>query len=75
MLDDGGVRCVLADERLAAGLAALGLEAISPDPLFREGPGGNLPGGALSDHLAYVIYTSGSTGRPKGVMVSAPRGL
>src|SRR5258706_8931380 len=70
MLADGGVRVALVDERLAAGLAAPGLQVVCPTALPREGPGANLAGGALSDHLAYVIYTSGSTGKPKGVMVS-----
>lgn len=40
------------------------------DDLPASDGGGNVDGGATSEHLAYVIYTSGSTGVPKGTMVT-----
>ncbi len=70
MLKDADAALVLADERTAAGLAALGAPVLRVDEPGEGEDDGDLVGGAGADHLAYVIFTSGSTGRPKGVMVS-----
>jgi amino acid adenylation domain-containing protein len=72
MLAAAAAVLVLADERNAGKLAALGAPVLCPATAGGEPPAGeeNLDGGAEPDHLAYVIFTSGSTGRPKGVMVS-----
>ncbi|GAA2136225.1 non-ribosomal peptide synthetase [Kitasatospora kazusensis] len=69
MLADAGVRTVLTQPWLAAGLPA-GLRVLAVDGT-RTTPAGPVPQPATApDDLAYVIYTSGSTGAPKGVMVS-----
>ncbi|HEY0454106.1 non-ribosomal peptide synthetase, partial [Actinophytocola sp.] len=72
LLDDSGVRLVLADPagrvRIAAaapgGVRVLGLADVprKAGPVPPPAPPGRSP-------LAYVMYTSGSTGRPKGVLV------
>ncbi|WP_157050750.1 AMP-binding protein, partial [Herbaspirillum rhizosphaerae] len=71
MLEDAGVRTVLADADTATRLADVlagrqvirldQLDGVSTQPF-------HMP--VLADQLAYVIYTSGSTGRPKGVAIS-----
>ncbi|EJL93685.1 non-ribosomal peptide synthase/amino acid adenylation enzyme, partial [Herbaspirillum sp. CF444] len=71
MLDDAGVRTVVADADTATQLADVlagrkvlrldQLNGVSTKPF-------QLP--VLADQLAYVIYTSGSTGKPKGVAIS-----
>ncbi|WP_250517958.1 non-ribosomal peptide synthetase [Caballeronia sp. INDeC2] len=71
MLDDAGVRCVIADAATIATCAALfaGLDIIDVNALDAfpdEAPDVTLH----PEQLAYVIYTSGSTGKPKGVAVS-----
>lgn len=67
ILDDAGVRLVIAAEDRAGDDGAPEVQIISIDDGVgsRSGP---LP---VADprRLAYVMYTSGSTGRPKGVMV------
>ena len=69
MIEDSGVRVVLADSAAAAALAGASevvrLDA-SPEANWPEAnPNRDVPGRSL----AYIIYTSGSTGNPKGVMV------
>jgi amino acid adenylation domain-containing protein len=70
LLDDAGVRVILADERLAGRLPEHGAEVV---PLSLAGSAGEdgLPPRQLAspENLAYIIYTSGSTGLPKGVSV------
>ena len=72
LLADSRALVLLAERRLAAGLAAGGRELLVPaelrQSLARESAA-DLPGEPAADSLAYVIYTSGSTGRPKGVLV------
>ncbi|HVG44946.1 MAG TPA: amino acid adenylation domain-containing protein, partial [Longimicrobium sp.] len=71
LLEDSGVRVVLAQERLRERLPVRdGLEVLALDALREEIAGENAgppAPGVTPENLAYVIYTSGSTGRPKGV--------
>jgi amino acid adenylation domain-containing protein len=72
MMEDGGVRVLLAEERTAANLPDHRIDLVRLDAdanvLAKEPQ--EVPAGSASPfNLAYVIYTSGSTGRPKGVMV------
>ncbi|MFD5824356.1 amino acid adenylation domain-containing protein [Lentzea sp. NPDC060358] len=66
LLDDAGVRVVLADPGLGqvpGGRTVVPFDAPEPtDPVA-------LPADLSPDALAYVSYTSGSTGEPKGVCV------
>ncbi|SDR22076.1 non-ribosomal peptide synthase domain TIGR01720/amino acid adenylation domain-containing protein [Paraburkholderia fungorum] len=79
MLDDAGVRHVVADAACIEQLGSLfdGREVICIDSAACLGddagnplpaPGWHRP--VAPDQLAYVIYTSGSTGKPKGVALS-----
>ncbi|OZI34733.1 hypothetical protein CAL29_14770 [Bordetella genomosp. 10] len=75
MLEDAGVRRVLADAVTARGLDWLpaGCAVVDIDELAApDGAGDNLPWQVPvhPEQLAYVIYTSGSTGKPKGVAIS-----
>lgn len=77
MVDDAGLRLVLAWDETAEGLATgrcsllrldqltAEIECQSDEPLATRG---------AADDVAYIIYTSGSTGTPKGVDVEH-RGL
>jgi natural product biosynthesis luciferase-like monooxygenase protein len=69
MVEDSGVRLLLADSAAAEAIAgAAEVVRIDRAPEARESdrnPGRPVP----SQSLAYIIYTSGSTGNPKGVMV------
>jgi amino acid adenylation domain-containing protein len=73
MVEDGGVRLVIAQPHLAGRVAVQGVEVVRLDTAEGEAEresGDDVYGGALPANLAYVLFTSGSTGRPKGVMVS-----
>ena len=73
MIEDSGVRLLLAQRRLASRLpSALGeTNAVFLDDLAPAALAGypDTPPAleVQADALAYLIYTSGSTGRPKGV--------
>ncbi|WP_411083596.1 amino acid adenylation domain-containing protein [Streptomyces sp. cmx-18-6] len=78
MIEDSGVRVIVASEELRPRLSQLaphGTRIIGPDgvPGDRARGGSRLgrsaPAALTPAHLAYVIYTSGSTGKPKGVMI------
>jgi amino acid adenylation domain-containing protein len=64
LVDDSGVRLVIADPR-TAGLVPAGITTVPVDA-----PPGTVDVEVRPEHLAYVIYTSGSTGRPKGVAIT-----
>ncbi|MCP4660718.1 MAG: amino acid adenylation domain-containing protein, partial [bacterium] len=70
MLEDGGVRVLLTQERLLAVLPEHRARVICLDADHRgiAEPGAVTPA-ATAGNLAYAIYTSGSTGRPKGVAI------
>ncbi|MEU1866299.1 MupA/Atu3671 family FMN-dependent luciferase-like monooxygenase [Streptomyces gardneri] len=72
MVNDAGVRLVVADAGSAAAAGRLGAaHVVVPDLTGApDGPPGSPRPAATADNLAYVIYTSGSTGQPKGVMVT-----
>jgi amino acid adenylation domain-containing protein/non-ribosomal peptide synthase protein (TIGR01720 family) len=77
MLADSGVRLVVAQGALPAGLDAAAVEVV--DLRADAGAIAACPAWAPRvsvdpENLAYVIYTSGSSGRPKGVAV-AHRGV
>ncbi|HEV2733246.1 MAG TPA: amino acid adenylation domain-containing protein, partial [Longimicrobiaceae bacterium] len=78
MLADSRPAVLLAQRRLAAPFAGLGVPVLALDadePAWADRPQSNpRRPGLTPDHLAYVIYTSGSTGTPKGVM-NAHRGV
>ena len=67
MSEDGGVKVLLTEEKLAGKApeeekrSVVVLEGVRGEP--RSNPGVEI----LGEQIAYVIYTSGSTGRPKGV--------
>lgn len=71
ILQSGGVRFVLAQERTAPRLAQMPeVETfIVSEETFAGIPAERPPRVGTPGDLAYVIYTSGSTGTPKGVMI------
>jgi len=72
LVEDAGVRVVLATESAAALLPAHGAHTVPLDAgaAWESGPFTDPRVAVDADNLAYVIYTSGSTGRPKGVQVT-----
>jgi len=73
MLEDSQAVLVLTQERLTAGLARFGVDAVSLDESrddIAAEPEHAPVDRASGDNLAYIIYTSGSTGRPKGVAMT-----
>ena len=71
MLEDGGVRVVLLDERFRGRMPATQARIVHLNNLVETSGSTRNPQIAVSpDNLAYVIYTSGSTGKPKGVEVT-----
>jgi natural product biosynthesis luciferase-like monooxygenase protein len=69
MVDDSGVRVVIGEPDVVAGLGD-DLVAVDAAALPAErASSGPAPRAHCGDDLAYVIYTSGSTGTPKGVML------
>ncbi|MEU7559623.1 amino acid adenylation domain-containing protein [Streptomyces eurythermus] len=75
MIEDSGVRLVIADAPTAARLPAGKAGFLDPAVVSAAPRPGSAPRVRVRpDDLAYVIYTSGSTGRPKGVELTH-RGL
>jgi amino acid adenylation domain-containing protein len=70
MLQDAGVKVVLAQTESQTQLPASVKTLILPESDHGAGNSGNPTLNVPAAALAYVIYTSGSTGRPKGVMIS-----
>jgi D-alanine--poly(phosphoribitol) ligase subunit 1 len=69
LLQDGGVRVLLVQQKTAGHVAFGGMVIDLDDPGVYRGSTAN-PGLLNTPRdLAYVIYTSGSTGKPKGVMI------
>jgi amino acid adenylation domain-containing protein len=72
MLEDAGVKTLLTQQSLLAGLPDNHARAICLDSDWDDIARCNLDNpvsGVTPENLAYVIYTSGSTGRPKGTML------
>ncbi|WKD33858.1 non-ribosomal peptide synthetase [Streptomyces xanthophaeus] len=73
LLDDSGVRLVIADPGHGSAALLPGSVTLVPVTEGADLPAehGDLDGPqAEPQHLAYVIYTSGSTGKPKGVAIT-----
>lgn len=72
ILEDAGVRVIVADRASAGRHALTDIETIWVDEEAGGPPGVPVPvliPAVHASHLAYLIYTSGSTGRPKGVEI------
>lgn len=67
MVDDAGLRALVAGPALEAVLQRPGVAVVRPDAW--QGATAAAPVDHDPTDLAYVIYTSGSTGKPKGVML------
>jgi len=71
MVEDSGLRLVLAHSWLDADTTFEGVDVLEVDRLAVAGDAGSLlpspAGEGAGADLMYVLYTSGSTGRPKGV--------
>jgi natural product biosynthesis luciferase-like monooxygenase protein len=68
MVDDAGIKALIAEGEIAVRLSRPGLALVHPND-----PDVQLDAAAhdhIATDLAYVIYTSGSTGKPKGVMLT-----
>ncbi|HEV7784598.1 MAG TPA: condensation domain-containing protein, partial [Thermoanaerobaculia bacterium] len=70
VMSDAGLKLVLTQERLRAGLPEAGGRYLCLDGEPPAGAAAMTPATVDLANLAYIIYTSGSTGFPKGAMVS-----
>ncbi len=71
MLADSGVRLVLSQERIVAGLPSTGIETLCLDSgwdAVEQSSDAPVDSGSGPAGGAYMIYTSGSTGQPKGAL-------
>ena len=69
MLEDGGVKVLLVQNKTADQIQFRGLIINLDDPEIYRGSTANPIIVNKPQDLTYVIYTSGSTGKPKGVMI------
>ena len=69
MLDDAGVRLVLADESTNVFNSVTVCNVIEQQSYIDQCTSVDIGSAITGKSLAYVMYTSGSTGRPKGVMI------
>jgi len=78
MLEEAGVRVVLAQQRWLDNIPSYGGDVVCLDTQWAERMGhlstDNLGDYPSVDNLAYTIFTSGSTGKPKAAM-NAHRGI
>jgi amino acid adenylation domain-containing protein len=73
MVEDSGLKVLLAQEQLRTKLCEFPADLICVDSLSKalsQETIENCLSGIKPNNLAYVIYTSGSTGKPKGVQIS-----
>jgi len=72
MLKNAGVRVMVTEEKLRAGLPLEGVRVLSLDgdaTAIEAESDENTASSVTAENLSHIIYTSGSTGWPKGVMV------
>ncbi|CAK15987.1 non-ribosomal peptide synthetase [Pseudomonas entomophila] len=69
MIDDSGIRLLLADPETARQMDVPVSVSVLPLAAPADLPAHNPEVALGPDNLAYVIYTSGSTGNPKGVLL------
>jgi D-alanine--poly(phosphoribitol) ligase subunit 1 len=69
ILEDGGVKTLLVQEKTAGKFSFSGGVVNLEDRQIFSGPAENPAHLSRPGDLAYVIYTSGSTGKPKGVTI------
>ncbi|PYE42370.1 non-ribosomal peptide synthase protein (TIGR01720 family)/amino acid adenylation domain-containing protein, partial [Paenibacillus barcinonensis] len=70
LIEDSGVRVMLAQSCLRERVAGLDSVILLDEESFYHEDGTNLNLGVEATDLACVIYTSGTTGKPKGNLVS-----
>ncbi|SEN91020.1 bacitracin synthase 2 [Chitinophaga rupis] len=68
LVENSGIKLLLADVTPPAGISALSLQTVHPAAFAEAAAGKPLPP-ITPGSPAYIIYTSGSTGLPKGVLV------
>ncbi len=77
MVADAGLKIILSQQSLSAGLPAADAQVVCLDSEWdsiSQEKADHVVSAVKPENLAYVIYTSGSTGRPKGVLLEH-RGL
>ena len=70
IVEDAGLRVIIADATGSAAITACGAEGVATFDPHDVRTASRTPLPTVRKHdLAYTIYTSGSTGRPKGVLI------